>query len=148
MKMHLNIAAKNCMVANAGKILFDPSIELARNGFEISESERFWLGFREQEKSQLPDIFVAFTDSSGLPYKSQQYVRRADLAHTLSRVAHSGSQDFYMGELAKEFACHFKEVGAPLDLDDLAITKARVEPALKFVTAKGLFMLTRHPRKV
>ncbi len=125
------------------KDLFDPSIELARNGFEISESERFWLGFREQEKSQLPDIFEHFTDSSGLPYKSQQYVRRADLAHTLSRVAHSGSQDFYMGELAKEFACHFKEVGAPLDLDDLAITKARVEPALKIRYRQGT--LYAHP---
>ena len=39
------------------KELFDPSIALAKEGFEISDSERFWLGFREHEKSQLPDIF-------------------------------------------------------------------------------------------
>jgi len=110
--------------------LFDPSIALAKEGFEISESERFWLGFREHEKSQLPDIFQHFTDPLGAPFKAHQRVTRAALANTLRRVAQNGAEDFYQGELAKELALHFKALGAPLDYDDLAATKARVEPAI------------------
>jgi len=123
--------------------LFDPSISLAKEGFEVSESERFWLRFRQQESASMPDVFRYFAPEGLDALASQQRVHRPALAQTLARVGRFGAKDFYHGDLAQELAAHFQAVGSPLSVTDLAQTRARVEPAIHVRYRQGT--LYAHP---
>ena len=109
--------------------LLAPAIRLAREGFEISASERFWLNFRLPEAVALPDVYRTFLHDGQLPPTG--FVRQqAALAHTLEMLAERGPRDFYEGALAQRIALGLREAGSPLTAHDLAATRARIEPPL------------------
>ncbi|RFO97455.1 gamma-glutamyltransferase [Rhodoferax lacus] len=109
--------------------LLAPAIRLAREGFEISASERFWLNFRLPEAEALPDVYRAFLHDGQVPPAG--FVRQqAALAHTLETLAERGPRDFYEGALAQRIAQGLREAGSPLTAHDVAATRARIEPPL------------------
>lgn len=123
--------------------LLAPAITLAREGFEITASERFWLDFRLSEADALPGIFPAFLREGEVPPAG--FVRRQlALARTLELLAERGPRDFYEGQLAKQIAQGLHEAGSPLTLADLARTRARIEPPLR-VPYRGGELLAHHP---
>lgn len=123
--------------------LLSPAIALAREGFAISESERFWLDFRLKETNSLPDIYGAYLHHGQVPPRG--FLRQQPaLARTLETLAERGPRDFYEGLLARTMADGLRAAGSPLTGNDLAHTRARIERPLS-VAYRGGELLAHQP---
>jgi gamma-glutamyltranspeptidase/glutathione hydrolase len=123
--------------------LLTPAIALAREGFAISNSERFWLNFRLAEAATLPDVYRSYLHQGQVPPAG--FVRQQPaLARTLETLAERGPRDFYEGQLAQQIATGLRAAGSPLTAKDLAQTRARIEPALS-VPYRGGELLAHQP---
>lgn len=109
--------------------LLTPAIALARDGFPISESERFWLNFRLPQADLLPDVYRHFLVGAQMPAPNTMR-QQPQLANTLETLAQRGYRDFYEGVLATRIAQGLAQAGSPLTASDLARTRARVEAPL------------------
>ncbi len=124
--------------------LLKPAIELARNGYAITRSERFWLGFRESQAGDLHDIFPRFSANGLIPDEGMAR-QRPDLARTLALLADAGPRDFYDGQLARQLAHGLALAGSALTQDDLAATRARIEEPLSMSYRGGNLIAHRPP---
>lgn len=124
--------------------LLKPAISLARDGFPVTPSERFWLEFREKEMSSLPGVRQGFTKNGELPTVGEIF-KQPQLAATLETLAERGHRDFYEGKLAKIIAKGLKEAGSPITESDLAKTQARVEPPLRMPYRDGELIAHQPP---
>nr|WP_315243500.1 gamma-glutamyltransferase family protein [uncultured Albidiferax sp.] len=124
--------------------LLTPAITLARDGFAISESERFWLQFRQPEARALPDVYAHFLVDGAVP-APQQLRHRHALAATLETLALRGPRDFYEGQLAATIARGLALAGSPLTAADLAQTRARTETPLQLPYRDGTLVAHRPP---
>ena len=126
-----------------GKLLA-PALALAREGFDISASERFWLNFRRSDAASLPGIYPASLHDGEVPPAG--FVRRQpELARTLETLAERGPRDFYEGQLAQRIAAGLRAAGSPLTALDLARTLARVEAPLGVPYRGGELLAHRPP---
>jgi gamma-glutamyltranspeptidase/glutathione hydrolase len=124
--------------------LLAPAVRLAHEGFEISASERFWLQFRQPEAATLPDIYRHFLHAGQVPPAG--FVRRqVALAQTLETLAERGPRDFYEGRLAQRIAQGLRDAGSPLRAQDLARTRARIEPPLALPYRGGELLAHQPP---
>ncbi|MFN7087438.1 MAG: gamma-glutamyltransferase [Burkholderiales bacterium] len=99
--------------------LFEPAIRYARDGFMVTPTiARLWAKQVPELESQ-PGFAAAFMPRGRAPAAGEKFVF-ADQAKTLQRIAESGGEAFYKGELAEKIAAYSKECGAALALDDLA----------------------------
>ena len=114
--------------------LVAPAIPLARAGLPVDwfttlkvasaatdlqrypESRRVWL------PDDLPPVCPPDRDSMSLPL--------GRLAETLERLAQSGPDDFYQGEIAQAIVADTRAGGGVLSAEDLARCRARMVPAL------------------
>ncbi len=124
--------------------LLAPAIALARDGFPISASERFWLDFRLKEAASMPGVFGAYLVDGQVP-EAGSIRRQPQLAATLETLAERGPRDFYEGRLAAVIAKGLKETGSPLTAADLAQTRARVEAPLRLPYRGGELIAHRPP---
>ncbi len=124
--------------------LWAPAVGLARDGFEISQSERFWLDFRLTQAAEMPDVYRHFGHQGGVP-PARHWRRQAQLAHTLETLAVRGPRDFYEGQLAQRLAQGLALAGSPLRSEDLAATRARVEAPLQTSYRSGTLLALRPP---
>ena len=95
------------------------------------ESRRIWL------PDGLPPVCPADAGDASLPL--------GRLAETLERLAETGPDDFYQGEIARSIAADTRAAGGVLSAEDLGRYRARIVPALDiayrgavFQTAPGL----------
>jgi len=95
------------------------------------ESRRIWLA------DGLPPVCPADAGDASLPL--------GRLAETLERLAETGPDDFYQGEIARSIAADTRAAGGVLSAEDLGRYRARIVPALDiayrgavFQTAPGL----------
>lgn len=136
---HANLAGRRSWAS-----LLAPAVALARAGFPISASERFWLDFRLAENSPMPGVFGAFLDRGAVP--AAGYIRRQpQLAATLEMLAERGPRDFYEGQLAAVIARGLAEAGSPLTAADLAATRARTEAPLRVPYRDGELIAHQPP---
>src|SRR6516225_7978688 len=129
--------------------LVSPAVSLARVGLPVDwfttvkvasaaadlrryeESRRVWL------PDGLPPVCPPDADHVSLPL--------GRLADTLERLAKSGPDDFYQGEIARSIAAATQSAGGVLSVEDLGRYRARIVPALgipyrgaTFQTAPGM----------
>ncbi len=109
--------------------LLSSAILLAREGFPISESQRFWLAFRKQEMESMPGVSQLFMPNGAIPEMGAHIVQ-PQLAATIEMLAKNGYRDFYEGALAKRIGKGLSEAGSPLKAGDLTKTAARIEPPM------------------
>ena len=139
----LAISQSQCQGTHSWAELLAPAIALARDGFAISASERFWLGFRLAQGEALPDIYTNYLCEGQVP--PQGFIRRQGaLAHTLEVLAERGPRDFYDGQLAQRIAAGLHASGSPLRAQDLARTHARIEAPLQ-ISYRGGELLAHQP---
>lgn len=124
--------------------LLAPAIQLARDGFPVSPSERFWLDFRRKEMASLPGLLNAFMVDGKAPEIGANF-RQPQLATTLETLAERGYRDFYEGKLAQRIAAGLKEAGSPITASDLAGTQARIEPPLRVAYRDGVLLAHQPP---
>ena len=123
--------------------LLAPAVALARDGFEMTRSQHFWLNFRRDDMGALPGVASAFLNDGHSPAVGST-LRQPHLAATLETLAQEGPQSFYLGDLAERIARGLHDAGSPLTRDDLANTKARLEVPLR-VDYRGGQLLSLQP---
>ena len=99
------------------KKLINPSIELARNGFVLSDFQAKNLNKYKEKFSKNKEAKKIFTRASG--FNEGDILIQSDLADTIERIAKKGKEEFYSGETARKIANFFQNNGGILSLDDL-----------------------------
>lgn len=124
--------------------LLEPAIRLARDGFPITPSQRFWLDFRADEMDAMPGVVARFLHDGKAPADGAT-IRQPQLAASLESIAEHGHRDFYEGRLAARIVAGLAAAGSPLTADDLAATAARVEDPLRVAYRGGELLAHRPP---
>lgn len=123
--------------------LVKPSIELARNGFVISDILHWKM------KEALYDLrrsvlFPFMTQDGERTRNAGMRMRLPPLADTLELIAEHGAEVFYRGVLAEKIVDSIKGAGGILSLDDLA-SYAVKERAVLTAKFRDLEILTMPP---
>ncbi len=103
--------------------LFEPAIDYAENGFPVSPIvAASWAKAGEIFRDG-PGFAEAFLPDGEAPDAGQTF-RLPAAARSLRRIAASGGDDFYRGELAREMVAFSDRCGGAMTLDDLASHQA------------------------
>ena len=101
------------------KELVEPAINLAENGFHVSEYQSNNLKYFKNEFIKHPSSFNVFLKKDSSTYSTGEIWSQPDLARTLKRIQIYGKEDFYNGKTA-ELICEFMRKNRGLiNLDDL-----------------------------
>ncbi|SFD31036.1 gamma-glutamyltranspeptidase / glutathione hydrolase [Cupriavidus sp. OV038] len=108
--------------------LFEPAIEYATNGYMVSHTvHRQWQAQVPVLRNE-PGFAESFAPRGRAPLPGERFICPGQ-AETLTRIARSGGEDFYHGELARKIADHARATGGRIDEADLAAHRADwVEP--------------------
>jgi gamma-glutamyltranspeptidase/glutathione hydrolase len=108
--------------------LFEPALQYAREGFVVSPTvQRQWQA-QVPVLSGQPGFVEAFAPNGRAPLPGERFICPGQ-ADTLARIARSGGDDFYHGELAARIAAHARNTGGLIEEADLAAHRADwVEP--------------------
>lgn len=113
--------------------LFEPAIQLASEGFEVTAKMAGYLPqlaqiSRLDENPGSAEYFYP----NGQPLQAGSLLRNPEYAHTLQRVAQEGPSAFYRGEIAEAMAMAAQagpEAGS-MTVEDIAAYKAVSRPAV------------------
>ncbi len=112
--------------------LFEPAIELARDGFPVSARLHALIA-QDRFLDTYPAARKTFYTPQGEPLPLGHVLINADYADTLDAVAQGGADAFYQGALAEEIAGTVRRAeGAPglLSVEDIAGYSAKRREAL------------------
>lgn len=109
--------------------LFVPAIELAQNGFTVSDRLHALMA-RDPLLASSPSTYSYFFGDNGQPHASGHVLKNPAYANTLRRIARKGAQDFYQGRLMKKQLGALNEAGSDLTRQDWQDYRARTTPAL------------------
>ncbi|WVQ97324.1 gamma-glutamyltransferase [Kwoniella sp. CBS 9459] len=97
--------------------LFEPSIKLAEDGFDVKPGLYEFLIGNYSWTSQDPSFSSLFEGGKPLPIGATW--RRPEYADTLRKIAEEGADAFYSGEIAEGVVKVVKDRGGLMSLDDL-----------------------------
>ena len=111
--------------------LFQPTIEVVREGFPLPAACRYYLDYSgELIFGRSSDGHSALHDDDGRLYDRGSRIHVPHLADSLAAIADGGAGVFYAGELAEAIATHVRDGGGALTRDDLGAYEAIERPAL------------------
>ena len=110
--------------------LIDPAIELAENGFAITESQAEDFNELKKEFEKLNTSPTAFVKKT--PWKANDILVQKDLANTLKRIKAGGAKGFYEGVTAALITEEMKRGNGIMSLEDLKNYKAAERNAMEF----------------
>lgn len=119
------------------KELFQPVIELCRNGHEVTEYLATVLRFKEKEILEIPSLREVFVNpETNLIWNAGDRLKRLALADTMETIAKDGADSMYaMGKVGRQLLDDIKEFGGILTEEDFAEYKVKwmkpVETTLK-----------------
>jgi gamma-glutamyltranspeptidase/glutathione hydrolase len=87
----------------AWKALFQPAIDLATNGFAVSERLHRLLGWDPYIRKDA-EAHAYFYDANGQPWPVGHILKNPKLAATLREIADGGAEAFYSGHIARDIA--------------------------------------------
>jgi gamma-glutamyltranspeptidase/glutathione hydrolase len=107
-----------------------PALELAENGFPVSEGLAASLDDAKGRMEKQPESMRVFFKDGGTPYAPGEVLVQKDLADTLRLISEDGPEAFYEGEIAVKIARFMKESGGLITEKDLEEYSAALrEPA-------------------
>lgn len=113
------------------RVLLEPAIELARQGFPLTAPSRHYLEYSaEPVFGWHPDSRRPLHRADGLLKDEGETIHVEHLAESLERLARHGASDFYTGEIGHAIAADMQANGGLLTAADLAAYEAVVRPAL------------------
>lgn len=124
--------------------LVQPSVELAGDGFELSESLSGSIARFAQGRGSRYEASVAAFSRNGQPYSEGETWRQPDLARTLERIRDDRRDGFYTGETARLLAEEMRRGGGIITEEDLARYEAR-ERAPVHGTYRGYDIISMPP---
>jgi gamma-glutamyltranspeptidase/glutathione hydrolase len=99
--------------------VLQPAIDCAANGFPVSEIIAAEWEHNVPKLSGHPDTARTYLREGRAPKVGEIFIQ-PDLASTLQRIAHGGSDVFYRGETAQEIVSSLKKLGGQLTTRDFA----------------------------
>lgn len=84
------------------KALFEPAIELAQDGFDVSPRLAGAIANTRDSLARFPDTAAYFLDSNGAPIQEGARLKNPAYAKTLTSIAQSGADAFYQGDIAQD----------------------------------------------
>ena len=96
-----------------------PAIELAEQGFPVSEDLHNSLIQAQERMQASPASMAIFYKPGGIPYEVGEILVQKDLANSLRLIAREGSQAFYQGEIAEAIAADMTAQGGLITKADL-----------------------------
>ncbi|KAL4223040.1 Gamma-glutamyltranspeptidase 1 [Mactra antiquata] len=114
------------------KQLFQPAIDLCRNGLKVGPALIDGMTGKENFYEEFPSFLEFITNpDTGKVYKEGEIMYRPLLANTLEAIANDPFT-FYNGSLAKNISLDIQEAGGIITEEDLAKYTAPVKEPLKF----------------
>ena len=113
--------------------LFDPAIQTATQGFEVSPRLAALLANDAEKLSRDPEAKGYFFDKDGAPLAAGTVLRNPKYAKTLQDLAANGTVNFYQGQVAQDIVDKVKAaVWNPgvLSLADFATYQVKERPAV------------------
>jgi gamma-glutamyltranspeptidase/glutathione hydrolase len=105
------------------KTLITPAIQLAENGFAVTEREAASLNEIQDELKQYNTTGNAF--QKGGNWQKGDTLRQPDLANTLKRIRDAGAAGFYEGETARLIVDEMQRGGGLITYEDLKKYEAK-----------------------
>jgi len=99
--------------------LVAPAVELAREGFPVSEGLARSLANVLPAMERYPASVATFS-KDGIPYQAGEILRLPELAASLERIQREGHDGFYRGETARLIAEEMRAGGGLITEEDLA----------------------------
>jgi gamma-glutamyltranspeptidase/glutathione hydrolase len=113
------------------KELVEPSVKLARDGFEMSDGlARSLARMVETSFKKYPASLAQFS-KNGTPYQAGELFKQPDLARSLQRIADQGPAGFYEGETAALIEKEMKANGGLITREDLKNYQAKQRTPIK-----------------
>ena len=122
--------------------LVQPAIDLAGEGFELSESLAGSIA-RFASRSPYEATVSAFT-KGGAPYQVGESWSQPDLAKSLERIRDDRRDGFYQGETASLIAAEMRRGGGLITLEDLSRYQARERATIQG-TYRGYDVISMPP---
>jgi gamma-glutamyltranspeptidase/glutathione hydrolase len=102
------------------KVVLEPAIRLARDGFAIGDHLGQQIAAHAAELRSVPELARVFVDAKGAPRGTGDWLVQPALARTLTAVANDGPEVFYRGPIARAIADAVQRAGGVLSEEDLA----------------------------
>jgi gamma-glutamyltranspeptidase/glutathione hydrolase len=116
--------------------LFAPAVELAENGFPVTESLAGALGSNKEKLGKVSASRKIWFKGDQ-PLEMGDRVVQKDLAATLRAIGAKGSAEFYRGATSAKIVSHLKGAGGIIEASDLAGYSAHEDAAIH-VNYKGI----------
>jgi gamma-glutamyltranspeptidase/glutathione hydrolase len=110
--------------------LIQPAIDLAENGFALTESEARGLNYAQKAFRRYNTVLPVFVKERG--WKAGDTLIQMDLAATLRRIRDLGAKGFYEGETARLIAGEMQRGKGIITLSDLKGYSARERQPASF----------------
>ncbi len=123
------------------KTLIQPAIDLAENGFCLTEREANSLNFSPDAFKKYNTIAPVFIKGK---WKAGDTLIQKDLANTLKRIRDKGAAGFYQGETARLIVEEMKRGNGLISYADLKSYKAKERKPLQF-DYKGYTIISMPP---
>ncbi|CAK8533898.1 unnamed protein product [Lathyrus sativus] len=111
------------------KTLFQPAIELAKNGFVVSPTLSNYIATSENKIMSDPGLRNIYAPN-GILLKEGEICSNVELGQTLEIVAKEGIQTFYNGTIGEKLVKDVREVGGILTMEDLRNYKVEITDAM------------------
>lgn len=105
--------------------LVEPSVELATDGFELSDALAGSISRFASGRGSNYEATVASFTKNGMPYEVGETWKQPDLARTLGRIRDDRSDGFYRGTTARLIAAEMRRGGGLITEEDLDRYEAR-----------------------
>ncbi|XP_040011096.1 gamma-glutamyltransferase 5a isoform X2 [Xiphias gladius] len=107
--------------------LFQPAIQLAREGFPIPPVQGRYIQYIDTNQTQ--SLRKLYSDKDGNLLKTGDVVKFEKLADTFEMIANHGADVFYNGSIAEDLIRDIEEAGGTLTVQDLDLYKVTVTDA-------------------
>ena len=111
--------------------IIKPAIELARNGFVVTDDMADTLPDMYSRMARWPNSAKTFSRADGTPLHDGDRLIQPDLAATLAVIAEQGPRGFYQGPVAEKLAKAVGDAGGIMTADDLKSYQAVVRAPVR-----------------
>ncbi|MBR0898618.1 gamma-glutamyltransferase [Bradyrhizobium tropiciagri] len=99
--------------------ILKPAIDLARDGFIVTDDTSDTLNDMYRRMSRWPNSAKTFSHADGTPLREGDRLIQGDLAGVLTAIAEQGPRGFYEGAVAGKLVSGIKKAGGIFSLEDL-----------------------------
>ena len=111
--------------------ILKPAIDLARDGFVVTDDTADTLSDMYRRMSRWPNSAKTFSHADGTPLHEGDRLIQGDLAATLTAISERGPRGFYEGAVAEKLVKDITAAGGMISLDDLKTYQAVIRTPVR-----------------